>query len=116
MLGPKVAEEVERCNVNFHEAEFSLLVGGISNDGGWVSRQVMMDHRVKEVMQSSGPWSDHTQGYNGLGLDELQDYSPKVFGKGKYLVGSSHDFRVLGERLDKERRSVHLQNKFYEIS
>jgi hypothetical protein len=48
-----------------------LLVGGIADDGGWISSQVMMDHWVKKVLQSSGSWSDRTQGCNGLGLDEL---------------------------------------------
>ncbi len=71
MLGPKVGEEAERCNVDLHKAEFSLLVGGIADDFGWVSSQVMMDHWVEEVLQSCGPWIDRTQGCSGLGLDEL---------------------------------------------
>ncbi len=37
MLGPKVGEEAERCNVDLYKAESSLLVGGIADDGGWVS-------------------------------------------------------------------------------
>jgi hypothetical protein len=70
-LKSRGGEEVESCNVNLHEAGFSLLVGGISDNGGWVSSQVMMDHWVEEVLQSSGTWSYHTQGCDGLGLDEL---------------------------------------------
>ncbi len=70
-LGPKLGEEAERCNVDLHEAEFLLFVGDIANDDGRVSSQVMMDHRIKEVLQRSGPWSDRTQGCNGLVLDEL---------------------------------------------
>ncbi len=48
-----------------------LNCGGISDDGSWISSQVMMNHLVKKVLQSSGSWSDHTQGCNGFGLDEL---------------------------------------------
>ncbi len=66
-----VGEEVERCNVDLHQAEFSLLIEGIADDGGGISSQVMMDLGVEEVLESSGPWSDRTQGCNGLGLDEL---------------------------------------------
>jgi hypothetical protein len=54
MLGPKVGEEAERCYVNFHKAEFSLLVGGIANHDGQISSQVMMDQRVKKLLQSDG--------------------------------------------------------------
>jgi hypothetical protein len=62
---------VERGYVNLHQAEFSLLVEGIANDGGRISSQVMMDQRVKKVLQSSGSWSDRTQSCDGLGLDEI---------------------------------------------
>jgi hypothetical protein len=111
MLGSKVGEEAERCNVNLHKNEFSLFVGGVADDGGWVSSQVMMNHRVKKVLQSSGPWSDHTQGCDGFGLDELKDNSPKVFVKGKYLSRCSREFRVLGKQFGEEGRRVHLSNK-----
>jgi hypothetical protein len=70
-LGPKEGGKVERYNVDLHKAEFSLLVRGISDDGGRVSSQFMLDHQVEEVLQSSGPWIDCTQGCNGLSLDEL---------------------------------------------
>ena len=104
-------EKAERGYVDFHKAEFSLFIGGIANDGSKVSSQVVINCQVEKVLQSSWSWSNRTQGCNGFGLDELWDHCPKVFGKEKYLVGSSSNFRVLGKQFGEERRRVHLQNR-----
>ncbi len=50
VFGCNVRKESERGYLNLDEAEFSVFVGRVANNGCWRSREVVVSHRVKKVL------------------------------------------------------------------
>jgi hypothetical protein len=96
--------------LNFDEAEFSLFVGRVANDGYRHSKKVVVNHGVKKVTQGGGAWGECAKSSNVFGLDKHLDGLSKVFSEGKCLVRGSGNLRTLGKRLGEERGGVHLQD------
>jgi hypothetical protein len=71
LSGCNIGKKSEGGYLDFDEAELTLFVGRVANDGCWRSRKVVMNHQAKKVLQGGGAWGNRTKGGNAFGLYKL---------------------------------------------
>ncbi len=54
VFGGATGKKLDRGYLDFDKAEFSLFVGRVADVGCWHSGNVVVNHRVKKVLQGGG--------------------------------------------------------------